>query len=200
MKLLKVEMAVLAALVICCIVGIWSFAETGDGVRESVLRLHVIANSDSDEDQALKLEVRDAVLKAGKDIFDGSVTKQEAKARLEPRKQELEKAAAELIKERGYNYSVRVNIETEFFPTRTYENITLPAGEYMAVRVIIGEGKGQNWWCIMFPPLCLPAAQTDADISDVLTEKEQRLVEKNPKYEPRFKIIEIYEKIVQNLK
>lgn len=195
MKLLKIELSILLAFVIACTAGVCNFASACGEIRESVLRLHVIANSDSEADQALKLKVRDAVLEAGNDIFDGSVTREEARARLEPQREKLEEAALKVIKEEGYDYSVRINIEEEYFNTRTYEKFTLPAGDYMAVRVIIGEGKGKNWWCIMFPPLCLPAAEGDAEISDVLGERELKVVEKNPKYEPRFKIIEIYEKI-----
>lgn len=200
MKLLKAEIAIIMAVIIAFIFSVTTFAETCTGIRESVLRLHVIANSDSEEDQALKLKVRDAVLEAGNEIFDGSVTRDEAKAKIEPNIDKLEEAARKVITENGYDYPVEITVSEEYFSTRTYEEFTLPAGQYMAVRVVIGTGGGHNWWCIMFPPLCLPAASEETSIDCVLTEKEVKLIEKSPEYEPRFKIIEIYEKIMSKLK
>ncbi len=89
---------------------------------------------------------------------------------------------------------MNILIGEEYFDTRTYETLTLPAGYYTAVRVVIGEGVGQNWWCVMFPPMCLPAAQGETSIDAYLENDEVKLVESNPKYEPRFKVVEIYEK------
>ena len=165
-----------------------------------MLRLHVIAASDSDEDQALKLKVRDAVLKEGEDIFNGSVNIDNAVQKITPEIERLSIAAKKVINENGFDYDVKVTLGREFFTTRTYENITLPAGRYLAVRVVIDKGAGHNWWCVMFPPLCLPAAEASTDIDDVLTDKGVKLVEKNPKYEPRFKIIELIEKIKDRVK
>lgn len=200
MKILKIELAALLAMILACVLSVTSFADTCVGIRESVLRLHVIANSDSEEDQALKLKVRDAVLQAGDEIFAGSVTRDEAKAKIEPNIEKLKAAAKKVIEENGFDYPVEITVSEEYFPTRTYEKFTLPAGKYMAVRVVIGDGKGQNWWCIMFPPLCLPAAKEEASIDSVLNEKQVALTEKSPEYEPRFKIIEIYEKIKNELR
>jgi stage II sporulation protein R len=177
------------------VLSIVGFASDCEDIRQSVLRLHVIAASDTDADQALKLKVRDAVLTAGADIFDGSVNVDNAIEKLTPRLHELESAAEKTVRENGCNYDVDVTLSREFFNTRTYEDITLPAGKYLAVRVVIDEGQGQNWWCVMFPSLCLSAARVHTDIDDVLDEKGVRIVEKNPRYEPRFKIIELIEKL-----
>lgn len=202
-KIRRIEISVLAGLIIAVVLSFTSFAATCKEVRTDVLRMHVIANSDTDEDQALKLKVRDAVLREGKEVFDGSVTAQTAEQKLNPQKDKLLNAAKKVISDNGYDYEVKIEIGRDFFSTRTYDNrITLPAGEYEAVRVIIGEGKGQNWWCVMFPPMCLPAAEggDDVKIDELLTDDELGVVESNPKFEPRFKIIEIYEKLVDKLK
>ena len=191
----RFEISLAAAFVITSIFSFVSFRD--------VLRMHVIANSDSDEDQILKLKVRDAVLNEGEEIFDGSLTSANAEKLLIPQKERLEETAREVIRKNGFDYDVRLEIGKDFFSTRTYDDrITLPAGEYEAVRVIIGEGKGKNWWCVMFPPMCLPAAESsdDAELQDILSEDELKVVESNPKFEPRFKIIEIYEKLTQKLK
>ncbi len=187
------EISLFAGLLIAIIFSITGFASTCEEIRGDVLRLHVIANSDSDEDQQLKLKVRDAVLKAGKNIFNGSVTKENAEEKIENEKEILIKAAKKVIKENGFDYDVEITVTDEYFNTRTYENVTLPAGKYKAVRVLIGESAGKNWWCVMFPPLCIPAAETNIDL--YFSDKEVKLVETNPKYEVRFKIIEIYESI-----
>jgi stage II sporulation protein R len=192
--ILKIEASILVALLICCALNINSFSKQCDSIREKMLRMHVIANSDSSEDQKLKLQVRDAVLKAGKDLFDGSITSDEAIEKISPHIDTLEKTALKVIKDNGFDYNVKITVAEEYFKTRTYENsVTLPAGYYTAIKVIIGEGKGQNWWCVMFPPMCLPSAVAECEVSDVLTAEETDIVTDNEKYKFRFKIVEIFE-------
>lgn len=198
-RILTVELAFLAAFIITCVVGTMSFASACEEIRSSVLRMHVVANSDSEEDQCLKLKVRDAVLEAGKEYFDNSESAAQAEEKLIPVKDELEKVAKKVVEENGYDYDVKVNIGNAYFPTKTYDgDVTLPAGEYEAVNVIIGSGQGHNWWCVMFPPMCLPAAESDTELNEVLSEREYEIVKSNPKFEPRFKIVEWYEKIIKN--
>lgn len=195
-RLLKIQAVVFAVIIAVgvCIVGV--FAYNCSRVRSDVLRMHVIANSDSDEDQALKLKVRDAVLERGAELFDGTVTVDEAKAKIEPQKAELEAAAREVIEREGYDYPVSVNVVNEYFATRCYGDLTMPAGRYTAVKVVIGEGAGHNWWCVMFPPLCLPAAQDrGGNIDAFLDGDELKVVESSGRYEPRFKIVEIIEEL-----
>ena len=188
----------IAVLSLCAF--LWSllgFQARCAGIRKEVLRLHVIANSDSETDQRAKLYVRDKLLQAGADLFDGSVDAAGAEAELTPRIAELENNARTALQELGLNYPVRVTVGEEYFNTRTYEEagITLPAGRYRAVLVTLGEGVGRNWWCVMFPPLCLPAACPRGAISldAVLTNGQLRLVKSNPNYEIRFKIVELWE-------
>lgn len=187
------EISLLLGFLIAVVFSVTGFASTCEEIRGDVLRLHVLANSDSEEDQELKLKVRDALLKAGKNVFDGSVTKENAEKKIEAEKEFLIETAEKVIREQGFDYDVEITVTEEFFTTRTYENVTLPAGKYKAVRVLIGESAGKNWWCVMFPPLCIPTAQPDMNL--FFTEDEIKLVESNPKYEPRFKIVEIYESI-----
>ena len=195
----RIEISLLVALIICGVLNINAFSQQCDNIREKMLRMHVIANSDSEEDQQLKLKVRDAVLLAGEKVFDGSVTATEAKEKITPHIDYLENIALETIKNEGFDYNVKITVEKEYFNTRTYENsVTLPAGYYTAVKVIIGEGKGQNWWCVMFPPMCLPTAVAECEISDVLTEDETEIVTETEKYKFKFKIVEFFEEIFNN--
>jgi len=171
------------------------------GIRKEVLRLHVVANSDSALDQRAKLYVRDRLLQAGADLFDGSIDAASAEAEITPRVAELEACALAALREFGLDYPVRVTVGEAYFGTRTYEEagVTLPAGRYRALRVALGEGAGENWWCVMFPPLCLPAARPRGAVSldAVLTGGQLRLVKSNPKYEIRFKIVELWEAFME---
>lgn len=192
----RIELSLLIALIICGVLNINAFSQQCDSIREKMLRMHVIANSNSEEDQQLKLKVRDAVLSAGKDVFDGSVTSDDAKEKITPHIDYLEKVALNTIKNEGFDYNVKITVENEYFNTRTYDNsVTLPAGNYNAIKVIIGDGKGQNWWCVMFPPMCLPTSVAECEISDVLTESETEIVTETEKYKFKFKIVEFFEEI-----
>ncbi len=194
-KFKKVEVALALAVFAAAIISLAGFRTACEDVRRDVLRLHVIANSDSEEDQALKLKIRDTILKEGAAVFDGTLTADEAAEVVKPETARLREAAERTAAENGYGYKVDVEVGEEYFDTRVYENFTMPAGRYMSVRVIIGEGKGKNWWCVMFPPLCLPAAGTEHSIDAFLDDDEVRVVESSPRYEPRFKIVEIIEKV-----
>jgi len=162
--------------------------------------MHVIANSDSEEDQQLKLKVRDAVLSAGKEVFDGSVTAIEAKEKITPYIDYLENIALETIKNEGFDYNVKITVEREYFNTRTYENsVTLPAGYYTAVKVIIGEGKGQNWWCVLYPNMCFKGSvfevieeEASESLKEVLNPWEYADVFDSGKVEFRFKFLEYF--------
>lgn len=196
--ILRIEISVLIALVLCCVINVNAFSKQCDSIREKMLRMHVIANSDSVEDQELKLKVRDAVLKEGKELFDGTITSKDAERILVPHIKELEDVALETIKKEGFDYKVKITVGEEYFKTRTYDNsVTLPAGYYTAVKVVIGEGQGQNWWCVMFPPMCLPAANAECELSDVLNDDETDIVTNSEKYKFKFKIVEILEDLLK---
>lgn len=195
----KIRISIVIGIVTAVIFSICSFAKTSEEIRSDVLRLHVIANSDSSVDQNLKLRLRDYILEEGEDIFDGSVNVENAVEKIEPKLAELEKSAETFVKNAGFDYDVKITLSNEYFTTRTYESVTLPAGKYLALRVVIGSGEGHNWWCVMFPPMCVPAADKKDEIENVFTDKEIKLVESKPKYEPRFKVVEIYEQIRETI-
>lgn len=191
----KIKISVTVGIVVAILFSICSFAKTSEEIRSDVLRLHVIANSDTSVDQNLKLRLRDYILQEGKDIFNGSVNVENAVEKIEPVLPELEKSAKAFVNQAGFDYDVKITLSNEYFTTRTYETVTLPAGKYLALRVVIGSGEGHNWWCVMFPPMCVPAADKKDEIENVFSEKEIKLVESKPKYEPRFKVVEIYEQL-----
>ena len=199
MKLKTIDITVFLTLIICIIATV-SFENDCKGIREDILRLHVIANSDEDYDQELKLKVRDALLISGEEIFSGSEDIITAEKSIAKQKDVLMYSAEETIKSLGFNYDVKIELARSYFPTRTYGELTLPAGYYKALRVIIGEGKGKNWWCIMFPPLCLPAATDNKEvIRDFLTDNEMQIVTSDPKFEVRFWLIEKYYQVKNKL-
>lgn len=191
----KIKISITIGIVVAILFSICSFAKTSEEIRSDVLRLHVIANSDTSVDQNLKLRLRDYILQEGKDIFNGSVNVENAVKKIEPVLPELEKSAKAFVNQAGFDYDVKISLSNEYFTTRTYETVTLPAGKYLALRVVIGSGEGHNWWCVMFPPMCVPAADKKDEIENVFSEKEIKLVESKPKYEPRFKVVEIYEQL-----
>lgn len=143
-------------------------------IANSVFRLHVLANSDSDEDQALKYKVRDNLLQYMNTICKDCSSKNEAILLVEENKEKFKQIALQTIKDEGYSYDVTINIGNFEFPTKNYGDISLPAGFYDALRVEIGKAKGQNWWCVMFPPLCF------VDISSgVVPEESKELMQEN---------------------
>lgn len=189
------ELSVIFAFLLTVIISLCSFESSCRQISSQVLRLHVIANSDSRDDQDLKLRVRDRILACCEDILKNADEKSTAERKIADNLNELRLAAQEEIRKNGYSYPVRLELAETDFPTRTYGNVTLPAGKYNAVRVIIGSGKGKNWWCVMFPPLCLSAAKKQTGLSDVLNSQELALTESDPKYEVRFWFIEKLEQL-----
>ncbi len=166
-------------------------------IYDSVIRLHVLANDNSEKEQALKLHVRDAVLAAAKPLLASAKTKDEAEEILSRSLDTLQGAAQSAIRRAGRNDTVKVTLTNEVYPTKKYEALAFPAGEYLSLRVMIGEARGKNWWCVLFPPLCLSAA-TDKSTAEAaflaagLTEEQYRIITdtEKPKYKLRFKILE----------
>lgn len=199
-KIHIVEASVAIGLVISIVFSVIGFGFDCREIRSNIVRLHILANSDSAEDQQIKLIVRDALLNSGKELFSGNITVENAEEILNEQKQELTEIANETLKENGYNYKAQIYLTNEYFTTRSYENFTLPAGEYLALKVILGEGEGKNWWCVMFPPLCLPAATDNKDVDVIIGNKGAEIVQNYPEYEVKFKIVEIYEGIKNHFK
>lgn len=175
-------------------------------IYESVLRLHVLANSDSEEDQALKLKVRDAVLVKSEELFAECTTREEAIEVTMQNLSVLESTARETLIAEGSTYGVRVELGEEEYPTRNYERFCFPAGTYLSLRIILGEGDGQNWWCVLYPPMCVSAASakstsSDAAIAVGFTGEQYRVITKTdtPTYRVRFKILEVLEEMEEAL-
>ena len=166
-------------------------------VYDTVLRLHVLANSDSEEDQALKLKVRDGVLAVTAPLLKNAETRDQAEAIVRAHMTDIQSAAEAVVAQNGSEQAVTVMLDLEDYPTRNYESCAFPAGEYLSLRVCLGEAEGQNWWCVLFPPLCLSAATAKNDAEDAFIQvglsKEQYGIvteTKSRKYRVRFKILE----------
>ena len=175
--------------------------------KEKLIRFHVIANSDSEEDQNLKLKVRDAVISYLQPKLQTSESIEESEKIIIDEYENLNKISENIILENGYNYDVKVGIEYSNFPAKQYSSVVLPAGEYKALKIVIGEGTGKNWWCVMFPPLCFIDEEngvidksTDEKLKSVLTEEEYKMIvqedeQETTRVEIKFKILELLEGI-----
>lgn len=175
------------------------------GIANEVIRLHVLANSDENYDQQLKIKVKDSVIKMLENELNNSMSKDETRIILLQNLNKIEQKAKQIIEENGYNYNVSAKITFDYFPTKQYGDIILPAGEYEALKIEIGEAKGQNWWCVMFPPLCfidvsvkeVPKEEKDK-LKNILTDTEYDIITKakNKNDIPikiKFKIVEIWQ-------
>lgn len=196
MKIKALSKSVICGFLVTLVLGMCGFSGRCEVIRSSVLRLHILANSDSESDQQLKLLVRDAIQNEAGYIFDGAQNIEDATRIVNEEKERLLQIARRVIAEQGYDYDVDLVVTQEYFETRTYDEVTLPAGTYTAVKILIGEGAGKNWWCVLFPCMCLPAAQESAELSKVLDDDEVKVAQSNPKYEVRFKVVEWFNSIV----
>ena len=190
---------------IACIISIacscmCSFGEECSFIRENTLRLHILANSDSPADQALKLKIRDAVLSHSGELFSGCDTRQKMVSAAQEQLSDIQRIAEQTAMHNGYDLPVTVSVTDMLFETRRYDNVLLPAGTYTAVRIELGEAAGKNWWCVLYPPLCVSAAQTgfteeEAQISDSLLQQEEL-----PRYRVRLAVVEWWESLCRWVK
>lgn len=194
----KWELLILIAVSALLLLGLWLEQEQKE-VSDGVLRLHVLANSDRAEDQALKLKVRDAVLQEANALLPESNSVAKAEEILGKNLERLAAAGAAVVAREGYDYPVSAELKDTWFPTKEYEDFSLPAGEYRALRIVIGEGNGKNWWCVVFPPLCLAsvaetAAQTAMEAG--MTEQQVALLTgESEGYVVKFKALELWEQV-----
>ena len=192
------ELALLLALAVTLLWGAWSLCRQ-DALQEKMIRLHVIANSDSAADQALKLQVRDAVLSCAAGLLAQSADLTEARVRLTDSLPAIGNAAAQELARQGSTYAVAVSLEETEFPLKTYDGFALPSGEYLALRVVIGAGEGRNWWCVVYPPLCTAAC---TDLEDVaiqagMDESDMKLITEQEGYVLKFRAVELWERLRQ---
>ncbi len=202
-RLRRWELALLLGTALAALLGVW--LDGGQSaLADRVIRLHVLANSDSQADQVLKLEVRDRVLAAAEACLPPDATREETEAILQTHLEELAAAGAHAVAAAGYDYPVTAQlVEDAWFPTKQYADFALPAGQYTALRVVIGAGAGQNWWCVLFPPLCLgsvteSAAQTA--LSAGLSEDQVALITgEDGGYVIKFRAMELWDAVKQRL-
>ncbi len=175
------------------------FERNLENIQDNVLRIHIIANSDSEKDQSLKLKVRDEILSECSYLFEDTENISETISIAKENLSLIEDIAKRVIKENGFFYDVSCEVVKMDFDTKEYENFTMPKGFYNAIRIKIGKAEGKNWWCVMYPPLCVPAV-SETEISEYLTDEEIDIITNPGKYEVRFKCVEIYEKIFGHIK
>lgn len=175
MKKIFYLISLITLVIIFLFVSIKSYANTiSDDLSNNFFRLHILANSDSEEDQALKLKVRDNIIEYMNSLSYSNLTKKEAIDLTKSNLQNFKEIAQRTILEEGYNYSINLEVGNFYFPTKEYGNISLPAGYYDALKIEIGEAKGKNWWCSLFPPLCF------VDISaGVIDEESEKYLKDN---------------------
>ena len=166
--------------------------DASNDISTKVLRMHVLANSNSINDQRLKIAVKNNILKSTQELFTDCDNLEKSIEIAQSNTELIKASAQEVIKQYNKNYDVKVYVDNEFFDVREYKDFTLPSGNYNTVKIVIGEGKGKNWWCVMYPAVCISACSDDFD--KALTKEEKKLIT-SKKYIPKFKILEIINKI-----
>ncbi len=194
MKLLIKSLCI--AFVLTVFYSVIPFEAECNEISTEVFRLHILANSDSEEDQSLKLKVRDTLLKYTDEIFNSASSRQEAESIAKDNLKNIEKIAQNEVYANGYDYLVKAEVVKMYFNTRYYDRYTMPAGMYDALRITIGSGEGHNWWCVMYPSICISSAiETDKKVENTFSENQQKIVKGND-YQYKFKVVEIFEKFV----
>ncbi len=205
-NIIKICIAGLLLLMLGAWIITYNYAEdVNAGLSQNLVRLHVVANSDSKADQALKLKVRDAIIDFMKDKLADSKNISETRAIINDNLEKIEQVSSKVIKANNSSYKVKASMGNYSFPTKTYGDIALPAGEYQALKVIIGDGAGANWWCVLFPPLCFIDAthgtipdSVKQDLKTSLSSEEYKLITTSDRSEDipvkiRFKVVELFE-------
>ena len=188
------NMALAFGLISAIFLSVADFNASCDDLRNNVLRLHIIANSDSTEDQALKLKIRDRILENSVIMFDDVVDIDSAYNVTKEKLPLIEELANAVIKEEGFSYKATAEIGVSYFETREYDDFTLPAGEYNSLIIKLGKADGKNWWCVIFPQICVGTA-TCGKLEDTVKNESAEVAYGSDRYILRFKTIEIYEDI-----
>ena len=187
------NLALVSALIFCMILSMVGFTDSCEEMHENIIRIRIIANSDSDYDQALKIKIRDSVLKASKEIYKDSDSYDLAVDATEDNLDNFLSVAQNTVYESGFDYKVSVDFRKEFFETRVYDDFTLPAGFYETAVFTIGDGKGKNWWCVIFPRVCVGACSDRLETT--LSKDTAKAAYGGSKFTVKFKTVEIFEKI-----
>ncbi len=190
----RLRLSLLLGLMCAVFLSLTDFNASCDDLRQNVLRLHIIANSDSREDQALKLKIRDRILEESGDIFGLCDSVDDAVSVTQNQIKRFESIANKVIAEENFGYGATAAVADRFFETRVYDDFTLPAGNYKSLVINLGKGEGKNWWCVIFPEICLPAA-ADEGLRKTANDDSACIAENSDRYILRFKVVEIYEDI-----
>ncbi len=200
-KINKTMLYIIAISLILTLSSIITYAKSAKSeISENILRLHIIANSNSEYDQALKIKVRDEIVKQASSLFSNSLSIEETKEIAKSSLDLFEEIALNTLKSENCSDTVHAEIGNFSFPTKSYGSVVLPSGSYDAVRIVIGEGKGENWWCVMYPPLCLVDGvvemkpESKAYLKENLSEEEFSLITESeaPEFEIKFKLLELF--------
>lgn len=189
----KLFKSAVVALIITSIFSFLPFEQRCRSISDEVLRIHILADSDSEQDQSLKLKVRDSILKYTDGLYSGVSSKEEAIEITSEHIEEIVSAAEKTLKENGCEKQVNAEVCEMDFNTRYYGGITMPSGNYTALRITIGSGEGKNWWCVMYPSLCLYTSADTNSLEDELSEEQYEVITDTPKYEFKFKILEYFD-------
>ena len=196
------ELALMVGVAFAALAGVWLNGAQA-ALADSVIRLHVVANSDSETDQTLKLRVRDRILAEAEALYDPEGDLEDAYAVLEANLDRLAAAGQAVVEAEGYDYPVTASLGESWFPTKEYTDFALPAGRYTALKIVIGEGGGQNWWCVVFPPLCLGSVTEstgEAALAGGFTEGQVSLITgESEGYVVKFKAMELWEQLKEAL-
>ena len=186
--------SVICSFVISSLISMTGFCSVCENLQSDIFRLHIIANSDSEQDQILKHKVRDGILEYTAELFSECKNRDEAIVSAKENLEDIKRFSQDMVYSYGYDYQVDAYITEMDFDTRIYEEFTLPAGKYNALRIVIGNGQGHNWWCMLYPALCIPSAQEKKpELS--LDENETDVISNPGKYEVKFRLVEIFEAI-----
>ena len=188
----KLKIFIPIFLILLLISGIAKPIITSESISQKVFRLHILANSDSQYDQNLKLLVKDEILKLSTELFTDAKSVNDARHIAEDNIKAFENTAQQVVEANGYTYKVSAYTDEEYFNTRKYDGFIMPAGEYNTLKIIIGNGEGHNWWCVMYPSVCISGCTDDFD--EIMNDEEKEMLTSS-KFIPKFKIIEIYERI-----
>ncbi len=190
----KIHLSVAFGLICAVLLSLTQFNVLCDDLRENVLRLHIKANSNSVADQEVKIKIRDEILAKTQTVFLDADTLIDAEEKVQNNLSQFKEIADEVLKENGFDYTAAVGLGDTFFETRHYDTFSLPAGNYRSLIIDLGKAEGENWWCVVFPTVCVPAA-VKGELTDSVSEKSALIAQNSSKFVMRFKVIEIYEKI-----
>ena len=194
-SILKTAAFVLAVLLTASFLVMPATEASYGGIYDKTVRLHILANSNDEEDQSLKLALRDSLLDYLSPILEDAEGKQAAESILREKLSEIEAFSKEFVENAGSDQAVSVVLGSEFYPTRTYENFSFPAGEYTSLRIFLGAGEGQNWWCVVYPPLCLGISDASGAFEKYSEEEQALLQQKDGGYVVRFAILDLAAKL-----